>query len=151
VAGDAEWSFISPSKRVRRRPIGGPGKHRCRAQRRSRFGWEVEEPNDALQCSHLRLPQTEGGVCVSTVSIVGDCGGDLPERARADEFGATVVGADIIGRSGLGLCPIVADAPGGADGVCERPMHPDDPLCSVAFTAEGNLDTQSPQEGLRAA
>src|SRR5262245_9057472 len=48
----------------------------------------------------VRLPEAKTGLCVSTVSIVGGSGGELPERTRADEFGATVVVADIIGRSG---------------------------------------------------
>jgi hypothetical protein len=48
---------------------------------------------DSVHERHPRLPKTKGGFCVSTVSIVSGC--DLSERARADEFGATV--ADIIG------------------------------------------------------
>jgi len=30
-------------------------------------------------------------------------------------------------------------------------MYPDDPVSGMAFTTEGDLDTQVPQEGLRAA
>src|SRR6184192_3257776 len=43
-----------------------------------------------------------------------------------------------------------ADRADGADGVCERRMHPDDPASGAAFTAEGDLDAQCPQERLRA-
>jgi hypothetical protein len=46
---------------------------------------------------HPRLTETKGGVCVSTVSIV--CGCDLPDRARADQIGTTIVVGDVIGRS----------------------------------------------------
>jgi len=35
--------------------------------------------------SHAQLPETKGGVCVSTVSIVCGRGGGLPDRARADQ------------------------------------------------------------------
>ena len=43
-----------------------------------------------------------GGVCVGTVSTVG-CDGGLPDRARTDQIRATVIIADIIGRSRPGL------------------------------------------------
>ena len=44
-----------------------------------------------------------------------------------------------------------ADGADGVDGVSEHRMYPDDPRSGAAFTSEGNLDTESPQEGLRAA
>jgi len=45
----------------------------------------------------------------------------------------------------------VAHAADGADGVCERRVHPDDPGSGAAFTTEGHLDAGGPQEGLRPA
>jgi hypothetical protein len=43
-----------------------------------------------------------------------------------------------------------ADDADGADGVCDRRMHSDDPASGAAFTTEGYLDAQGPQERLRA-
>ena len=75
----------------------------------------------------LRLPETKAGVCVSTVSIVGGCDGDLPDRARADQIGAIVVVANHHRPVAAAVVPtpgsMVADA---ADAL----LHG----CSVGFT-----------------
>src|SRR4029077_11339849 len=52
---------------------------------------------------YIAFHRKRRGVWVSTVSIVGCRGGDVPERPRADEFGATVVVADSSGGPGWGF------------------------------------------------
>ena len=100
-----------------------------------------------------RPDSPKGGLCVSTVSIVSSRDGGLPDRARADQIGAIVVAADVIGwLRRRWSCPesMFAGAADGADGMCQCRMHPDDPASSAAFPTEGNLYTQRPQERLRA-
>ena len=49
------------------------------------------------------------------------------------------------------IATTLAHAADGADGIFAGRTHPDDPISGVAFTAEGNVDAQRPQERLRPA
>jgi hypothetical protein len=102
---------------------------------------------------------TRGGICVSTVSIVGVCGAAfLP---GADQIGPSVVVAELTGRSRPQKSPaggsrgrpdtgvIPTDAADGADSIFD-PSRPVDSASRSAFTTERNVDPQCPQERLRA-
>jgi ERF superfamily len=56
---------------------------------------------------HSELAETKGGVCVSTVSIVGSCGRDLPDRARADKSGGLLSWTSPAGRSSPTLLTVL--------------------------------------------
>jgi hypothetical protein len=92
----------------------------------------------------LTSSETKGRICVSTVSIV--CGRDsgLPDRRCGPQIMA--IGAtDVTGW--LSRRALAAHA---AAGILEYAMYPDDPGSGGAFTSEGNLDAERPQERLRA-
>ena len=61
----------------------------------------------------------------------------------ADQIGARIV-VKLLTR-------VLIEVAVAADGVSDGRMYPDDPVSGMAFTTEGDLDTQVPQEGLRAA
>jgi hypothetical protein len=46
---------------------------------------------------------------------------------------------------------VIADAADGADGIFGAPAYPDDPAAGMTFTAERDVDTQHPEERLRAS
>src|SRR5262245_45024192 len=88
------------------------------------------------------LPETKGGICVST-SVVG---GYLPDRIPAGRIRAKPAVADVTGGS---RWRAVSDAADGADGTCASCTYSDHPAPGPAFPTEGNVDAQYPQERLR--
>src|SRR5262245_50083800 len=87
----------------------------------------------------------KGGFCVSTVSIVS---GRAP--------GSTAVVAGCIYCLGRRLARpkvviVIADGADGADGIFGPHVDRDYPGSSSAFTTEGNVDAQYPQERLSPA
>jgi hypothetical protein len=94
--------FAEPGSLRSERPPANAGT-KTKSFRPGRLGNVASAPTPVNPGSHARLPEMKGGVCVSTVSIVCGRDGGLPDRARADQIRATVVIADIIGRSRPGL------------------------------------------------
>src|SRR5262245_37473097 len=99
----------------------------------------------------------KAGVCVSTVSIVGDRDGHrLRGWAPVSQISSTLVLTDDTSRcrrrlSRPGSESVVADAADGADDIFESRANVDRPAAGATLTAIRNVDAQRPQERLRPA
>jgi hypothetical protein len=128
-------------------------------------GWETSSatptsgPSDcapALRASPAAsgsaVSRLKGGVCVSTVSIVGCLTANVPDRGHGPAKSGRQGVADSPAGGGGGRPnsgSIIADSADRADGIFESCAHPDDPASGSAFTTERNVDAQCPQERLR--